>query len=162
MSAAEASAISVKGLEKSFKDLHVLRGVDFDVARGSIFALLGSNGAGKTTVVRILSTLAKADAGIATVAGFDVDTRAAEVREAISLTGQFTAVDDVLTGRENLVLVARLRHSAEPGRDRRWAACEVRADRGGRPSCGNLLGRHAPPTRHRDEPRRRTVGDLLG
>ncbi|WP_404430319.1 ATP-binding cassette domain-containing protein [Microbacterium lacus] len=115
MSVAEASAISVKGLEKSFKDIHVLRGVDFDVARGSIFALLGSNGAGKTTVVRILSTLSKADAGTVTVAGFDVETRPAEVREAISLTGQFTAVDEVLTGRENLVLVARLRHLPRPG-----------------------------------------------
>ena len=67
-----ASAIRVEGIEKSFKDLHVLRGVDFDVARGSIFALLGSNGAGKTTVVRILSTLLKADAGAASVEGFDV------------------------------------------------------------------------------------------
>ena len=100
------TAIRVQGLEKSFKDLHVLRGVDFDVARGSIFALLGSNGAGKTTVVRILSTLLKADAGPAGVDGFDVATQAGEVRESISLTGQFAAVDEVLTGRENLVLVA--------------------------------------------------------
>ena len=88
----------------------MLRGADFDVARGSIFALLGSNGAGKTTVVRILSTLLKPDAGTATVAGFDVATQPANVREAISLTGQFAAVDETLTGRENLVLVARLRH----------------------------------------------------
>jgi len=103
-------AIQIQGLEKSFKQLNVLRGVDFDVARGSIFALLGSNGAGKTTVVKILSTLLKADAGTAQVNGFDVATEAAEVRESISLTGQFAAVDEVLTGRENLVLVARLRH----------------------------------------------------
>ena len=68
-------AIRVQGLEKSYKDLHVLRGVDFDVARGSIFALLGSNGAGKTTVVKILSTLLRADAGSATVDGFDVATQ---------------------------------------------------------------------------------------
>lgn len=115
MSVAEASAISVQGLEKSFKDLHVLRGVDFDVPRGSIFALLGSNGAGKTTVVRILSTLAKADAGTAVVGGIDVAESPGEVREVISLTGQFTAVDDVLTGRENLELVARLRHLPDPG-----------------------------------------------
>jgi ABC-2 type transport system ATP-binding protein len=108
-------AIHVLGLEKSYKQLHVLRGVDFDVARGSIFALLGSNGAGKTTVVRILSTLLKADAGTATVNGFDVATRAADVRESISLTGQFAAVDEILTGRENLVLVARLRHLKNPG-----------------------------------------------
>ena len=107
--------ISVKGLEKSYKDLHVLRGVDFEVARGSIFALLGSNGAGKTTVVRILSTLLRADAGTASVNGFDVATRAANVRESISLTGQFAAVDEILTGRENLVLVARLRHLPAPG-----------------------------------------------
>jgi ABC-2 type transport system ATP-binding protein len=104
------AAIRVTGLEKSFKDLHVLRGVDFDVARGSIFALLGSNGAGKTTVVKILSTLLRPDAGTATVGSFNVATQPADVRESISLTGQFAAVDETLTGRENLVLVARLRH----------------------------------------------------
>ncbi|CCW11740.1 ABC transporter ATP-binding protein [Rhodococcus aetherivorans] len=109
-------AIRVQGLEKSFKDLPVLRGVDFDVARGSIFALLGSNGAGKTTVVKILSTLLEADAGSAGVNGFDVATQAADVRESISLTGQFAAVDEILSGRENLVLVARLRHVEDPGR----------------------------------------------
>lgn len=108
-------AIRVQGIEKSFKDLHVLRGVDFDVARGSIFALLGSNGAGKTTLVRILSTLLKADAGTATVHGVDVAADPGSVREAISLTGQFAAVDEVLTGRENLVLVAKLRHLKRPG-----------------------------------------------
>jgi ABC-2 type transport system ATP-binding protein len=102
-------AIHVRALEKSYKELHVLRGVEFDVARGSIFALLGSNGAGKTTVVKILSTMLKPDAGTATVAGFDVDVQPANVRESISLTGQFAAVDDILTGRENLVLMARLR-----------------------------------------------------
>jgi ABC-2 type transport system ATP-binding protein len=103
-------AIHVQGLEKSFKDLHVLRGVDFEVARGSIFALLGSNGAGKTTAIRILSTLLKADAGTVTVNGYDVAGEPAKVRESISFTGQFAAVDEVLAGRENLVLVARLRH----------------------------------------------------
>jgi ABC-2 type transport system ATP-binding protein len=108
-------AIHVLGLEKSYKERHVLRGVDFEVARGSIFALLGSNGAGKTTVVRILSTLLRADAGTAEVNGFDVATRAADVRESISLTGQFAAVDEILSGRENLVLVARLRHLKDPG-----------------------------------------------
>jgi ABC-2 type transport system ATP-binding protein len=105
----------MQGIEKSFKDLHVLRGVDFDVRTGSIFALLGSNGAGKTTLVRILSTLLKADAGTATVNGFDVATKPGDVRESISLTGQFAAVDEVLTGRENLVLVAKLRHLTNPG-----------------------------------------------
>lgn len=111
----QAPAIRVQGITKSFKDLDVLRGVDFDVERGSIFALLGSNGAGKTTLVRILATLAKADAGSASVGGSDVGTAPREVREIISLTGQFAAVDEVLTGRENLVLVARLRHLKNPG-----------------------------------------------
>ena len=112
-------AIRVQGLEKSYKqkkkELRVLRGVDFDVARGSIFALLGSNGAGKTTTVNILSTLLKADAGTASVNGFDVAAQPADVRESISLTGQFAAVDETLTGRENLVLVARLRHLRHAG-----------------------------------------------
>lgn len=110
------AAIQVRGIEKSFKALPVLRGVDLDVAQGSIFALLGSNGAGKTTLIRILSTLLKADAGTATVNGFDVGAKPADVRESISLTGQFAAVDDILTGRENLALVARLRHMKNPGR----------------------------------------------
>jgi ABC-2 type transport system ATP-binding protein len=108
------AAIQVRGLEKSYKDLQVLRGVDFDVAPGSIFALLGSNGAGKTTVVKILATLLKADAGTATVNGFDAAAQPQNVRESISLTGQFAAVDEILSGRENLVLVAKLRHVANP------------------------------------------------
>src|SRR6188472_3420002 len=112
----QGAAVHVRGLEKSYKELQVLRGVDFDVARGSIFALLGSNGAGKTTVVRILSTLLRADAGTAVVNGFDVATQPADVRESFSLTGQFAAVDEMLTGRENLVLVARLRHLEDAGR----------------------------------------------
>lgn len=107
-------AIRVQGLEKSYKKLEVLRGVDFDVARGSIFALLGPNGAGKTTAVKILSTVLKADGGTAHVNGFNVATQAGEVRKSISLTGQFAAVDEILTGRENLVLVARLRHVENP------------------------------------------------
>lgn len=108
-------AIRVRGLEKSFKDVRVLRGVDLDVARGSVLALLGANGAGKTTLVRILSTLLRADGGTARVNGVDVATGAAAVRESISLTGQFAAVDEILTGRENLMLVARLRHLRDPG-----------------------------------------------
>lgn len=110
------AAIRVQALEKSYKDLHVLRGVDFDVARGSIFALLGSNGAGKTTVIKILSTLLKSDAGNATVEGFDVASQPAEIRQSISLTGQFAAVDEILSGHENLVLVAKLRHLKDPAR----------------------------------------------
>jgi ABC-2 type transport system ATP-binding protein len=111
----QGASIHVHGLTKSYNKVEALRGVDFDVARGSIFALLGSNGAGKTTVVKILSTLLKADAGTATVNGFDVATQAADVRESISLTGQFAAVDEILSGRENLVLVAHLRHLEDPG-----------------------------------------------
>ncbi|MFF5217660.1 ABC transporter ATP-binding protein [Micromonospora sp. NPDC000442] len=108
-------AIRVRAMTKSYQDLHVLRGVDFDVAAGTIFALLGSNGAGKTTLVRILSTLLKANGGSATVHGFDVSSAPADVRRSISLTGQFAAVDGVLTGRENLVLIAKLRHLKNPG-----------------------------------------------
>lgn len=111
---AKVNTIHVEGLEKSYKELKVLRGVDFDVVSGSIFALLGENGAGKTTVVKILATLLKSDAGSASVNGFDVDSRAADVRQSISLTGQFAAVDEILSGRENLVLVARLRQLKEP------------------------------------------------
>jgi ABC-2 type transport system ATP-binding protein len=110
------TAIVVRGLEKTYGDLQVLRGVDLDVERGSVLALLGSNGAGKTTMIRILSTLLRADAGTAIVDGFDVRAEPAKVRESISLTGQFAAVDEILTGRENLVLVARLRHLNDTGR----------------------------------------------
>ena len=110
-----AAAISVRGVEKAYKSVRVLRGVDLDVGRGAIVALLGSNGAGKTTLVRILSTLTKPDAGTAYVAGLDVVEQSAAVRGVISLTGQFAAVDEILTGRENLVLVARLRHLHGPG-----------------------------------------------
>lgn len=107
-------AIEVKSLQKSFKDREVLKGVDFEVRRGEIFALLGSNGAGKTTIVRILATLLKQDGGTATVNGFDVASRPENVRHAISLTGQFSAVDEILTGRENLILIAKLRHLKHP------------------------------------------------
>lgn len=109
------TAIRVQGIEKSFKDLHVLRGVTFDVDAGSIFALLGSNGAGKTTLVRILATTLKADAGTATVNGFEVGAAPGDVRGSVSLTGQFAAIDEVLTGRENLVLIAKLRQLQSPG-----------------------------------------------
>ncbi|SDG59970.1 ABC transporter ATP-binding protein [Chitinophaga filiformis] len=108
------NSIQVKGLHKSYRELHVLKGVDFEVEKGSIFALLGSNGAGKTTIVKILSTLLKQDSGEATVNGFDVISKPDNVRQSISLTGQFAAVDDVLTGRENLVMIARLRHLDNP------------------------------------------------
>jgi ABC-2 type transport system ATP-binding protein len=102
-------AIHVKDLRKSFKATQVLKGVDFEVRRGEIFALLGSNGAGKTTTINILATLLKPDGGSASVGGFDVEHQSEKVRESISLTGQFAAVDGMLTGRENLVLIAKLR-----------------------------------------------------
>jgi ABC-2 type transport system ATP-binding protein len=104
------NSIQVKGLQKSYKQLHVLKGVDFEVEKGSIFALLGSNGAGKTTIIKILTTLLKHDGGTATVNGFDIAAKPDHVRQSISLTGQFAAVDEILTGRENLIMVARLRH----------------------------------------------------
>nr|WP_218860329.1 ATP-binding cassette domain-containing protein [Petropleomorpha daqingensis] len=101
-------------MQKAFKDNQVLKGVDLEVRRGEIFALLGSNGAGKTTTVNILATLLTPDGGGARVCGFDTTHESARVRERISLTGQFSAVDDVLTGRENLVLVAKLREVPDP------------------------------------------------
>src|SRR5215510_13561568 len=107
-------AIQVNGLQKSYQKLHVLKGVDFEVEKGSIFALLGSNGAGKTTIIKILTTLLKQDSGIATVNGFDVAKKPDDVRQSISLTGQFAAVDEILTGRENLIMIARLRHLKDP------------------------------------------------
>src|SRR4051812_37246979 len=108
-------AIEIAGLTKSYGDTAVLRGVDLSVPSGTVFALLGSNGAGKTTAVKILSTLLKADGGTAAVNGYDVATQPTKVRESISLTGQFAAVDEILTGRETLVLVAQLRHLKDPG-----------------------------------------------
>jgi ABC-2 type transport system ATP-binding protein len=111
-----APAVEVRDLRKSFKDLEVLKGVDLRVEPGTVFALLGSNGAGKTTLVKILSTLLRADAGSAAVGGFDVRSDQGRVRATISLTGQFAAVDERLSGRENLVLIARLRHLRSPGR----------------------------------------------
>ena len=107
-------ALRVRDVRKAYGDLQVLQGVDLEVARGSVLALLGSNGAGKTTLVRILATLLRADAGTATVDGVDVASDPGRVRERISLTGQFAAVDERLSGHENLVLVARLRHLPAP------------------------------------------------
>jgi ABC-2 type transport system ATP-binding protein len=107
-------AIQVKGLQKSYKTLHVLKSVDFEVEKGRIFALLGSNGAGKTTIIKILTTLLKQDSGTAAVNGFDVTAKPDDVRQSISLTGQFAAVDEILTGRENLIMIARLRHLKNP------------------------------------------------
>jgi ABC-2 type transport system ATP-binding protein len=107
-------SIQVQGLQKSYEKLQVLKGVDFEVEKGCIFALLGSNGAGKTTIIKILTTLLKPDGGAAFVNGFDVVSKDDSVRQSISLTGQFAAVDEVLTGRENLIMIARLRHLNQP------------------------------------------------
>jgi ABC-2 type transport system ATP-binding protein len=108
------TAITVEGLKKSYKKHEVLQGVDFTVEAGTIFALLGSNGAGKTTTINILTTLIAADGGKASVNGNDVAAQADAVRKSISLTGQFAAVDDILTGRENLELIGDLRHVENP------------------------------------------------
>jgi ABC-2 type transport system ATP-binding protein len=107
-------SIQVKDLQKSYKQLNVLQGVSFIVEQGSIFALLGSNGAGKTTLIKILTTLLKQDGGTAIVNGFDVASKPDHVRQSLSLTGQFAAVDEILTGRENLIMIARLRHLNQP------------------------------------------------
>ncbi|HEU5128484.1 MAG TPA: ATP-binding cassette domain-containing protein [Glycomyces sp.] len=103
-----STAIAVAGLRKTFGDATVLDGIDLEVPSGTIFSLLGPNGAGKTTTVNVLSTLLKADGGTARVAGHDVATEARAVRKAIGVTGQFAAVDELLTGRENLRLMADL------------------------------------------------------
>jgi len=108
------SIIKVVNLRKAFKDNNVLQGVDFEIQQGTIFALLGSNGAGKTTIVHILSTLIKADDGKVTINGYNVTLSPDKVRRSISLTGQFAAVDGMLTGRENLELIAKLREDASP------------------------------------------------
>jgi ABC-2 type transport system ATP-binding protein len=160
----DEATVHVRGLEKSFDELAVLRGVDLDVRQGSITALLGSNGAGKTTLIKILSTLLRPGTGTARVNGYDVTTQAASVRESISLTGQFAAVDEILTGRENLALMARLRHLANPAAVaddllRRFALTEAASRRVGTYSGGmrrrldiamSLIGN--PPVIFLDEP----------
>jgi ABC-2 type transport system ATP-binding protein len=108
------TAIYVQDLKKSYKNVAVLEGVNFEVKKGSIFALLGSNGTGKTTIVKILTTLLKQDCGTAIVNGSDVSSNPGKVRRSISLTGQFAAIDEILSGRENLVMIARLRHLKNP------------------------------------------------
>jgi ABC-2 type transport system ATP-binding protein len=110
------NAIEARSLRKSYKNVSVLEDVSFSVQKGAVFALLGSNGAGKTTIINILTTLIRADGGTATVAGHDVAARPEEVRSEISLTGQFAAVDGQLTGRENLRLIGDLRHVADSAR----------------------------------------------
>lgn len=108
------SIIQIKGIKKAYKEVEVLKGVDFEVEQGGIFALLGSNGAGKTTMIRIMATLLKADAGNAQINGFDIEKDSGKIRGSISLTGQFAAIDEILTGRENLEMIAKLRHLKKP------------------------------------------------
>ena len=121
-------AIAVTGLRKSFGDKVVLDGIDLSVAEGTIFSLLGPNGAGKTTMVHILSTLISADAGVIQVAGYDLAADPDGVRAAIGVTGQFSAVDNLLTGEENLLLMADLHHLGRGERRRRTAALLDRFD----------------------------------
>ncbi|MBP1754427.1 MAG: export transporter ATP-binding protein [Firmicutes bacterium] len=106
--------IQIKGVKKAYKEVEVLKGVDFEVEQGGIFALLGSNGSGKTTMIRIMATLLKADSGSVVVHGFDVKKNPGDIRGCISLTGQFAAIDEILTGRENLIMIAKLRHLKNP------------------------------------------------
>ncbi|RFS83817.1 ATP-binding cassette domain-containing protein [Actinomadura spongiicola] len=118
-----SDAITARGLRKSYGDKVVLDGIDLTVPRGTVFSLLGPNGAGKTTAVQILSTLIRADGGEATVAGFDLTRQADDVRGAIGVTGQYSAVDKLLTGEENLRLMADLNHL--PRREGRRRAAEL-------------------------------------
>jgi len=119
ITSAARPAVMARGLRKSFGDHVVLDGIDLDVAEGSVYALLGPNGSGKTTMVKILSTLLTADAGTVRVAGHDPGTEPGPVRAAIGVTGQFSAVDNLLTGEENLVLMADLHHLGRAGGRRR-------------------------------------------
>ena len=106
--------IQIKGVKKAYKDVEVLKGVDLEVEQGGILALLGSNGAGKTTMIRIMATLLKSDAGSVVINGFDIEKSPGKIRGSISLTGQFAAIDEILTGRENLQMIAKLRHLKNP------------------------------------------------
>lgn len=106
--------IQIKGIKKAYGNGEVLKGVDFEVEEGEIFALLGSNGSGKTTIIKIMTTLLKADYGSVVINGFDIELDPRNIRNSISLTGQFAAIDEVLTGRENIQMIAKLRHLKNP------------------------------------------------
>jgi hypothetical protein len=144
-------ALSATVLRKSYGDKVVLDGIDLNVAEGTIFSLLGPNGAGKTTTVQILSTLITADGGDVQVTGHDLKRNPNAVRAAIGVTGQFSAVDNLLTGQENLLLMADLHHLDRREGRRRLAAGTVRPGRGGGEDGDDLLRRHAPAARHRDD-----------
>ena len=108
------SIIQIKGIKKAYKEVTVLKGVDLEVGQGEIFALLGSNGSGKTTMIRIMTTLLEPDEGHVVVNGFDLKKNPRSIRDSLSLTGQFAAIDEILTGRENLQMIAKLKHLKQP------------------------------------------------
>lgn len=110
----ENISVFVSALKKSYQSKKVLKDVNFSVPGGSIFALLGSNGAGKTTIIRILTTQIDAECGEIKIEGYDYKRNARQVREIISLTGQFSAIDESLTGKENLIIMGKLRHVSKP------------------------------------------------
>lgn len=122
MTAPRRSAITVRGLRKAFGEQVVLADLNLDVAEGTIFSLLGPNGAGKTTTVEILSTLVAADAGEVHIAGHDLARDPGSVRRSIGVTGQFSAVDGLLTGEENLLLMAELCHLSPPTGGAGWTS----------------------------------------
>jgi len=155
-------AVEARGVRKSFGDHLVLDGIELEVGEGTVFALLGPNGSGKTTAVRILSTLLAADAGVVRVAGHDVAREPDRARAAIGVTGQFSSVDKLLTGRENLMLMADLAH-LDKATGRRWAAELLdRFDLGqaADKTPGHLLRWNAPPPRPGHDPRRPSPGHL--
>lgn len=159
-------AIEVKNLKKAYKDNKVLKGINFRVKRGTMLALLGPNGAGKTTTVRILSTLLSFDDGSVSIEGYDVRTEPDKVRNVIGLTGQSAAVDEMLTGRENLVMMGRLyrltKHSAKKRADELLAEFDIvkAADRPAKTYSGGMRRRldlavsliATPPIVFLDEP----------
>jgi ABC-2 type transport system ATP-binding protein len=155
---ATRSAVVATGLRKAYGDHLVLDGIDLDVAEGTVFALLGPNGSGKTTTVRILSTLIPADAGTVTVAGHDVRTRAQDVRAAIGVTGQFSAVDNLLTGRQNLLLMADLYHLGKAEGRRRTGELLERFDL--TEAAGKLAATYSGGMRRRLDLAMTLVGDV--
>ena len=142
-------AITVDGLVKRFGATTALADVSFEVPRGTVCGLLGPNGAGKTTAVRILAGLSMPDAGRAVVAGFDVATDAQSVRRVLGLAGQSATVDDILTGRENLVMIGELHHLGRKVAQARATELleQFSLTDAGRPAREDVLGRHAPPAR---------------
>jgi ABC-2 type transport system ATP-binding protein len=147
MTTPPASAITVRGLRKSFTDKRVLDGIDLDIREGTVFSLLGPNGAGKTTTVRILSTLTRPDEGRAWIAGRELAREPDAVRAAIGVTGQFAAVDGLLTGFENLMLMGRLHHLGKRESRRRATALLAKFDL--EEAAGNSLATYSGGMRRR-------------